>query len=144
MIRIERFRAAHLAILQLQDAQSYFHDQIRSADYAASLERAGQAYTALDGDQVVACAGVTEIWPGRAVVWSLIGKQAGRHMVALHRVVMGFLSTLAYGRLELWVDDGFAAGLRWAKMLGFACETPAPMQNFRPGGNACYLFSRIQ
>lgn len=141
-MKIVKFRAAHLAALQLQDAQSYFHDQIRSAEYATMLEQAGQAYTAIDGDTVIGCAGVTEIWAGRAVVWSLIGKTAGRHMIAMHRAVAGFLSTLRYSRLELWVDDGFAPGMRWAKMLGFTCETPEPMKNFRPGGNACFLFSR--
>lgn len=143
-MRIERFRAAHLADLELQDAQAYFSAQMTSAEYGAMLEQAGQSFTGFAGGRVIGCAGVTEVWTGRFVAWALIAKDAGRHMVALHRAVAGFLSTLRAGRIELWVDEGFAPGMRWAEMLGFSCETPQPMRNFRPGGGACFLFSRVQ
>lgn len=143
MIRLVPLRAVHLSVLELQDAQSYFSGELSSRDYALSLERSGQAFTALFGDRVIACAGLTEIWPNRAVAWSLLSKNAGRHMLCIHRLAAGFLKTSKYRRIEAWVDEGFMPGMRWLDLLGFTLETPVPMRGFRPDGGACFLFSRV-
>jgi hypothetical protein len=50
---------------------------------------------------------------------------------------------LGFRRLEMAVDAEFTAGLRWARMLGFTCETPEPMKAYTPAGRACYQFARV-
>lgn len=143
-MNIVAFKAAHLQDLELQDAQSYFSGEVSSKEYAATLEKAGQAFTAISDGVVVACSGVTEIWSGRAVAWALISKDAGRHMVGIHKAVAGYLFAAKYRRIEAWVDEGFEPGMRWLNLLGFTQETPKPMQGFRPDGAACFLFARVK
>lgn len=141
---IQRFKADHIAELELQDAQAYFGDQLMTPGYAEMLEAGCDGFTALADGQVVACAGCTEIWTGRAIAWALISKDAGLSMVPLHRAVSGYLMASKHRRIEAWVDVGFDAGSRWLEMLGFTCETPSPMQGFRPDGGACFLYARVK
>lgn len=142
-MNIVAFRAEHLAGLQLQDAQAYLSAEIALPEHGRMLERSGQCFTALVGDRVLACSGVAQVWEGRGVAWALVSREAGRHMVGIHRAVAGYLSAAKYRRIEAWVDEGFEPGMRWLEMLGFACETPQPMRGFRPDGGACYLFSKV-
>jgi hypothetical protein len=144
MIQIVALKASHLANLELQDAQSYFSGNLTSQEYAESLASEGQSFTAISGERVIACAGVTEIWENRAVAWSLISKDAGRHMLSIHRPIAGFLLASKYRRIEAWVDEGFEPGMRWLEILGFTLETPSPMRGFRPDGGSCFLFSRVK
>lgn len=143
-MNIVAFKASHLRDLELQDSQRYFSGELSSNEYADSLEKAGQAFTALSGTNVIACSGVTEVWTGRAVAWALISKDAGRHMVGIHKAVAGYLSAAKYRRIEAWVDEGFEPGMRWLELLGFTLETPSPMRGFRPDGASCFLFSRVK
>ena len=144
MIQIVKFRAAHLQWLELQQAQAYLSAEIAKPEHGAMIEQAGNAFTAMAGDTVVGCAGTAEIWQGRSVAWALISREAGRHMVAIHRAVAGYLSAAKCRRIEAWVDEGFGPGMRWLELLGFTCETPLPMRGFRPDGGACLLFSKVK
>lgn len=143
-MNITRFKAAHLAALELQDAQSYFGSQISTPGYAQHLESVGGGFTGLVDGRVVACAGCTEVWQGRAVAWALLSKDAGRHMMQIHRAVHGYLKAAQFRRIEAWVDEGFGPGERWLEMMGFRRETPEPMRGFRPDGGACFLFARTK
>lgn len=144
MIQIVKFRAAHLQSLELQEAQAYLSADLAKPEHGVLVEQAGQGFTAMDGDKVLACAGVAEVWTGRAVAWAFISKNAGRRMVAIHRAVAGFLLASQFCRIEAWVDEGFEPGMRWLELLGFTLETPAPMRGFRPDGGACFLFARVK
>lgn len=143
-MNIQRFKAEHIAALELQDAQAYFGEQLMTPGYAEMLESSGGGFSGLVDCRVVACVGCSEVWPGRAVAWALVSKHAGRHMVPIHRAVSGYLMASKHRRIEAWVDDGFDAGSRWMEMLGFTCETPLPMQGFRPDGGACFLYARVK
>lgn len=141
---ITRFKASHLARLELQEAQSYFGSDISKPDYAATLEGTGGGFTGMVDGRVIACAGCSEVWQGRAIAWALLSKDASKHMMALHRAVHGYLKAAQYQRIEAWVDEGFEPGERWLQMMGFKRETPEPMQGFRPDGGACFLYSRVK
>lgn len=143
-MKIVAFRPEHVRALELQDAQRYFAGQLSSADYGRMLANAGQAFTALDGDRVIACSGCMEIWDNRAMAWALIAKDAGRHMVGVHKAVAGFLAGAKWRRIEASVDVGFEPGMRWLRMLGFQQETPDPMRAYRPDGGDSYLFARVR
>lgn len=142
-MRIEVLRAEHLDRIGLQAAQAHFGGEFIKPGYADML-RQGPAFTALHGDQVLACAGTVEIWPGRAMAWALLSELAGRHLLALHRAVAGFLMQAPYRRIEATVDDGFEPGHRWLRLLGFTCETPAGMPGFTPQGRGAFLYARVR
>ena len=141
---VTAFRPAHLARLHLQPAQLAVGAEFLRPGYAEMLQRGGQAFTALDDDGVIACAGVAEVWEGRGLAWALIGASAGRHMLSVHRAVAGFLKQAPYRRIEATVDDGFDEAHRWMRMLGFTLETPGGMPGFRPDGGRSFLYAKVQ
>ena len=143
-MKIVKFRAAHLDALQLQDAQTYFHGEFNDPSYGRALEQSQYSFTALDGDKVICCAGMHEVWPGRAVAWALVSKDAGPHLRAIHRATLGFMAQSPWRRIEAMVEGGFEAGHRWIKMLGFVCETPDAMRGYSPSGVDFYLYSRVK
>ena len=141
---VTAFRPEHVRALELQQAQRYFVGDISSEAYGRMLAQSASAFTALDGGRVIACSGCVEIWDNRAMAWALVSKDAGRHMLGIHKAVAGFLAGAKWRRIEASVDVGFEAGMRWMAMLGFTCETPEPMRAYRPDGGDCYLFARIK
>lgn len=143
-MNIVAFKAAHLQLLELQQAQAYLSADFLQPEQARLIEQAGNSFTAMVGDKVICCAGIVEIWTNRAVAWALISKHAGRNMVGLHKAVAGYFSAAKYKRIEAWVDEGFEPGMRWLKLLGFTLETPLPMRGFRPDGGSCFLFSKVK
>lgn len=143
-MNIVAFRPEHVRALELQQAQRYFAGEVSGLEYGQVLASSGQAFTALDGDRVIACSGCVEIWDNRAMAWALVSKDAGRHMLGVHRAVSGFLSAAKWRRIEATVDVGFDAGMRWMALLGFHQETREPMRAYRPDGGDCYLFARVK
>lgn len=143
-MNITAFRPVHLARLRLQPAQAALSAEFLKPGYTDMLRAGGPCFTALADDRVLACAGVAEVWTGRALAWALLAGDAGRHMIALHRAVAGFLAQAPYRRIEATVDAGFDAAHRWIEMLGFQRETPDGMQGFNPDGSAAFLYSRVK
>lgn len=99
-----------------------------------------------DAGQVLMLGGVItdEGWPHRAIGWTILSRHAGPHMRPLTRTVADWLDGLGFPRLEMYVDAQFPQGSRWARLLGFALETPLPMRHFLPNGNGAYLFGRVR
>lgn len=144
MVEVVQFESEHLAELELQDAQYYLRPVLANKDYADSLKHSGPAYTVLDGGKPVACIGVVEYHPGRAQAWALMGFDARKNLFAITRRVKQWLDSTKYARIETTVDGPFKQGHRWAKMLGFECETPAGMKRYAPNGLPAYLYGRIK
>lgn len=105
---------------------------------------AGEAYTGMVDGRPIGCAGVVELWKGRALAWALLAEDAGPHMVSVTRAIRFFLATVPYRRVEMAVDAEFPAAIRWAEMLGFKRETPEPMPAYLPNGRACYQYARVK
>lgn len=143
-MRVEAYRPEHLHALELQQAQAHFRGDVDSEAYARALAIPRHSFTALDGDRVIACAGCVEIWDNRAMAWALVSKDAGQHLLGVHRAVHGFLMAAKWRRVEAYVDVGFEPGMRWMRLLGFELDTPVPVRAFRPDGGDCFLFSRIK
>lgn len=137
--KIIPFEPAHIQQLDVQDAQRLTDD-----DQARALAAPfGLAWTgAVDGGPV-ACAGLVEVWPGRAYAWALLARNAGPWMAAITRGVRRALKAAPFDRIEMAVDSGFLAGQRWALMLGFELETPLPARRYLPGGRDAYLYAMV-
>ena len=103
----------------------------------------GTAWSAFVDGVPIACAGVVEVWAGRAYAWALLADRAGPHLLWLTREIRFRLDSLALRRVEMAVDAGFGAGARWARMLGFVCETPEPARCYLPNGRDAWLFARV-
>lgn len=140
MIEIVPFLPEHFVALQAPATQRAWVEE----NAAALAQGPGDARTALLDGRPIACAGVIELWPGRGYAWALLDRSSGRHMLPITRAVRGFLDSAPWRRVEMAVDAKFLAGCRWADLLGFVRETPAPMRAFAPNGADCFLYARVR
>lgn len=141
MIEVRQFRPADLDELRLQPAQEYLAAFIARPGYGQELVDAGPAHTVWNGDRIVCCAGVANLWPGRASAWALLAWDAGRSMRGLHREVLRFLDGCGIRRVEAYVYPQFEAGHRWATMLGF--EREGLLRAFGLDGSDMVMYSRV-
>lgn len=144
-IEIVKYQPSHLRALMLQEAQAFMQPLLADPGYADMLYTAGPAYTAIDGDQVLASAGVMVIWEGRGIAWALLSQSVGpRAFIRVHRAVCRFFDLCALRRIETTVSPGFVQGHRWMASLGFVRETPGVMKAWTPDGQDMVLYARIQ
>lgn len=141
-MKLIKFRAEHLQVMVLQDAQRYFNGEFDNPDYGRQLEASPYSFTGMVDGRVIGCAGVHEVWANRAVAWALLSQDAGPHFRAIHRAASGFMLQAPWHRIECQVEHGFHPGHRWASMLGMAHE--GRMKAFSPNGTDFHLYARIK
>ena len=93
----------------------------------------------LDG-RLVALGGYALVWPGRAVVWGYLGRDAGPAMPAMTRRIRCELARAAVPRYEAYAGVRHTAARRWLKLLGFRKE--GTMRQFMLGGDFV-MFARV-
>lgn len=141
-MRVVPFDPAHLHSMALQSSQSWMEPMLKNPSYGEFLKSAGACITIMNGDHVVACGGLVNMWENRAQVWSLISHDAGRHFVRVVRVMQSFLDLQDIRRIEATVDADFEQGHRLIHMLGFKYEGLMPA--YLPNGRDCCLYGRVK
>lgn len=137
------FRAGHLENLLLQPAQAYLRPCFQP-EHIKAYEQAHSFSLLADDGSTLACAGLVEIWPGRAMAWALLSAEIGaRGMLVVTRACRREFALGRYRRIEAYVDRGFASGHKWMAVLGFENETPNGMRGFSPEGATHDLYTRI-
>lgn len=139
-MKVVPYQAEHMRALRLQSAQLSSMGWA-PADHAEMLEQF-TAFTALDGDEVLVCAGVIELWPGRGAAWAFMAENLGARMVAIHRAVRRYFATLDFRRLEAEVATDFPQGHRWVRLLGFELETPR-LRAYFPDGSDASMYVKV-
>lgn len=99
-MNIVAFEQAHVGLMRVQPWQM---GEVDASSLAAPY---GMAWTALADGEVIACAGLVEMWRGRACAWGLLSADAGRHMTALTREIRSRLDGVAFRRIEIAVAAG--------------------------------------
>ncbi len=135
------FRAEHLALIEVQDAQSNV-SPFMTYEHALSLEPT-LAFTYMADGIVLGVGGLVELWPNRATMWAYLDRRAGRHFVGIHRAALALLEVANFRRVEADVAVDFAAGHRWLKMLGFELEAPRMRAHLPTGGDSA-LYARVK
>lgn len=142
-MRVVPFQPDHIARLRLQPMQVASEPPVSEAE-ARALAAAGPSFAAVGEDgHVYAAAGVIPQWEGRAIAWAMIAHDAGPHFLRITREVRRYLEACGIRRIETSVDAAFPQAIRWARLLGFRCETPEPMQGYGYQGRPAYLFARV-
>lgn len=122
MISVVVFRPEHLAALKLQAAQSSAQP-LMTAQHGGEIAAApGRAWTALSDGQPLMCAGMIELWSGRAYAWAYISGAALGQFKVLHRTTLELLASAPWRRVEMAVDVSHTEAKRWAWHLGFEHE----------------------
>lgn len=131
-MKIIPFRPEHLDELPGQYAPGH----------GVALAAAGPAYSAVDGNAVIACAGLMKQWDERAIAWAIMAAETGRHMLAITRAVKRGMALHPFRRIEAAVRADFEAGHRWMEMLGFSVEAPR-MEAYTPDGADAVLYAKV-
>lgn len=135
------YKKEHMAALKLQSAQLCNLDWMPEGQ--AALLEGKTSFTALDGSEVLACAGHLEFWEGRVALWAFMAENIGNRFLAVHRSVKRYIDMLDCRRIEIEVAITFTQGHRWASMLGFQVENPR-MHRYFPDGTDAVLYTRIK
>jgi len=135
------FKAEHLAAIKLQSMQAHLSNWV-TLEQGRGLEQS-PSYTALSDGAPIGCAGVINMWMGRAMAWAFIAKTTPQTFLRGHRVVKRFLDGCYTQRIEMTVDCDFPEAHRWAKMLGFEMECER-MKHYSPDGRDCALYAKIR
>jgi RimJ/RimL family protein N-acetyltransferase len=141
MLQVRPFQEEDIATLVLQARQAEEGKWLAAIDLV-SLSQSGQSFTGLVEGVPLICAGVIGIWPGRAMAWAYLSRDAGRNMRSITTAVRKFLDETDHRRVEMTTIQGFQAAARWAEMLGFRLE--GLMTQYTPDGEDAYLWARVK
>jgi len=144
-MKIVALQPSHLLDIDLQAAQaSGFSGRLAMTTQQAAdiVAASGVSAAAVDGDQVIACAGIVDLHGGRGHAWAMFSARALAQFKTIHRVVLAVLAAAPWRRIEMAVDCEHASACRWAQRLGFACE--GRMRAYTPDGRDSFLYARIK
>lgn len=140
-MKIVPFQLAHFYALKVQPAQA---QALRFVTEDMVRKIVGtDAHSLIEGDEILACAGIIEIYPGRAAAWSFLSVNAGKRMVAITKAFKKHIWNSPIKRIEITVDSDFHNGHRLANILGFTLEAARMTAYSMPGGD-CALYARIK
>lgn len=141
MIEIVPFKPEHLVRLRLQATQATAQAQMTLEHGKQLAECPGIAKTALVDGEPIVCAGMIELFKGRAYAWSYIGETAARHWKTIHRAVMIALESARWHRVEMTIDVRNPDAKRWAHRLGFDFE--GVMRKWTSDGRDVEMWARV-
>lgn len=139
-LRVVPFKRVHYEWLRESNPTADGGMFVAPEGVLSQLEQQNSWTGVVDGTPI-ACAGTIQQWPGRHMAWAYMGRNTGRHMVWITRAVRANLAQVK-GRIELTVRADFAAGQRWAEMLGFRVETPC-LERYGPHGEDHVGYARV-
>lgn len=119
---VRQFLPADLLLIALQPHQRALSAEVATPNYAEQLAAHGEAFTVAVDGEIVAVIGLIHQWDGCARAYAFLGENAGRSMMQITRQVRAYLAKCTTRRIEAAVQDDFAAGHRWARILGFKTE----------------------
>lgn len=140
-MKIYPFRAGHLDNLLLQPAQAHLC-QFFTPELIRVYEHS-YSFSLINEGETLACAGLMELWAGRAYAWALLSETIGaRGMLIVTKACMREFALGRFRRIEAYVDPEFIQGRKWIRALGFKFE--GHMAGFTPEGRDHDLYARVQ
>ena len=130
-LELRAMQPADLPFVRLQPAQRALAREMTPAT-AEAMRSAGIAFSVLEHGRPIAAAGLILSMGPPAIAWAVLSPAAGRHLVRLSgwcRLVLA-----ASEVVETGVDPSFAAGRRWARLLGFTA-TGQPVERWDSPGS---------
>lgn len=135
---VQPFRTWHLEEIELQSQQSTW-TRYGSIAYAQALA-SHAAFTARDGDTVIACAGVLPIERDVGSLWAFLSVHARPRLLRLGRMALRLCSVSGYTRVVTSTEADFRQGCRFLELLGFEFVEPAP--GYGPDGRDHHFYAR--
>ena len=142
MITTVPFKVEHFRKINIQPSQ---RNIAATATDEGLLELEGEpfSFTFLDGDEVLAVAGLLPYGDGRALAWSFLASDLGARMILVTRTAQDIISESGFRRIEMSVDCDSTQAHRWARLLGFSMEAER-MKRYSPDGRDCALYALVR
>lgn len=106
-----------------QRGQLGIYEPVLDLTHGRMLEASGPAWTAVQGERVLCCAGFGEAFgTAHAYCWALLGRGLGGAHFALRRFIAERMAEAPYRRIEAMVRAGCKAEVQWVELLGFERE----------------------
>lgn len=141
-MQLVAFLPEHLSALRLQEAQASAQALMTAEHGSEITSAAGQAWTAVVGGRPVACAGMVELWKGRAYAWAYLSMDFKAYAKSIHRATLALLADAPWRRVEMAVDINHGAAKRWAAHLGF--EREGVCRAWTTDGRDVELWARVR
>jgi hypothetical protein len=141
MYKLIPFKKDHVIPLSTESINAYLPNWYTSGQ-AEEMEQT-HAFTAMKGEDVMMCGGITELWPGRGHLWCILSEKTKTDFVSAFRTINKFLKDQPYTRVEMSVPYSFSQGHRRAILLGFDVECERA-KKYLPNGDDCTLYVKIK
>ena len=142
MIHSRPLEAEHLMLLDVQPWQRMPEFEITHEYSQFLVDNSYSSFSIWNDDKILAAGGAVMLWEGRAEIWLLVDKMAGKSMFGLHKVARRFLDAMPFRRLETGCEIEWSEAHRWLKMLGFEYEHRA--RKYTPTGRDLDIYVRIK
>ena len=142
MYHTAKFDRMHLELMDDQQITAGVNSNVDDTVLSV-MEASPWSFTLLVDGAPIMSYGVMEYWPGRGEAWAFIDRNAGPHMVAIHRKAKELLIAADLERVEANVICDFDAAHRWCKLLGFKLEAEC-RRKFFPTGEDAALYARVR
>lgn len=134
-MRLEKFHRTHVALFKSFGKQAALAEYFQDEEVLAQAE-GSESWSLFDGGTFIGCGGLLGLSSYRALAWVMHNPTEPRHFFMFHRVCARILNASEYARIEAYIDTSFAEAVRWAKCLGFTCETETKPFYFPDGRTA--------
>lgn len=141
MYKLVPFKKEHVLPLSKETINSYLPNWYTSGQ-AEEMEQT-HAFTAMKGDEIMGCGGITKLWTGRGHLWCILSEKTRKDFVGTFRLIQKFIKEQPFKRVEMSVPYGFSQGHRRAIMLGFKVECERA-EKYLPNGDDCTLYAKIK
>jgi hypothetical protein len=141
MFKIIPFKKEH--IIPLLDQPINLHVKDLFLGGLAEKMEADGASTGFYNDEVMVCGGVSIIWPGRGILWTVFNEKSKQCFVPVLWGIRKWVDEYPLRRIEMSVPTGNENARRRALLLGFELEAEF-MRSFLPNGGDCSLFSKVK
>ena len=146
MTQVVRFKMEHLDQIKLREREREGTAKIPHFRKVCEVyERHGGAYTMLSPEGIVCIEGVSPIWPGVAVAWSLTSDLIFKYPKSYYKATKQFMAAIIEDwkihRLQAttYADDQVACN--WLKHLGF--EREGVMRSYGPDRSDHIMYAKV-
>lgn len=143
MIEFVPYEPFHFKLIEVPPAIVEWHEDAKRQGYAEAVKCPGSlAWTGIENERLVGCAGLVKKWEGNYSCWAVFAHQKTKAWPAIVRKVHREMEALKARRIEMTVVQGFDQGCRLAFMLGF--EVEGLLNNYGPDGKNHFMFAKVR
>ena len=129
------------------DSRMVFSNMVNPEIAIRNYISGSYSFTGFYGDDIIAVAGLTPLWPGTAEAWLFSGTDLAKHPKFVLRQLKIYLDRAVeifnVHRIQAVVIDEFPQAHEFIKRLGFICETPDGMKHYGQNGETYKMYARI-